>query len=537
MSEPSSKICVSPIRRVSLDSLEELSPIRYTNRSETPPPKISLDSSPIRDKPSRRESFSNQSKSIFSDDEEDSFLDKLSLKPSSISRKRKASPSNINLIDLDSDGSLPSVNDFFDQLMSQKEDRKGKGRAYSPAQSRSEAMSECSSVNDEMPDLSAKEQRRLDAEERKRTQMQEKLRAAEERKQLAEEKKRKREELLEEKKLAKERKILEKERNAIFEKENRIKSNRVETIKEMIVEMHPDFVETKAGELLKMVLEKKETTIREGNRGPYHLLWKRICTSEWDEDTLAFIPYKEPKVITEPFVLVYVDIYELFKHIQADTTDDYVDHIKSATEPDHQIFLLVEGLQAYYRKKINLERRIFDEQIRSTIDGASTSASRRKIQPEIENGPSHKQVEEAVNYLILKKDIMFVMTKSDEDTVSWIESLTTDLALGRYKNKNLNSTYKSRKACSDPTENYSKILQEIQLCTQAVATSVMNEYPTLQSLHRAYTRESKVTGEQLLADLDVERSALSARDRKVNRSMSKKIYRIFSTDDPNEVVN
>lgn len=424
--ERSSKSGASPKRRISLDSLEELSPIRYTNRSETPPPKpSSLQSDTLS---TRKKLFPYQSKSIFSDDdeEEDSLLNKLSLEPKK-GLKRKASPSSISLIDSDSDGSLPSINDFFDQLMSQKEDRKGKGRAYSPVQSHQSD----SSINDEGPVLSVKEQKKIEAEERKRIQTQEKLRAAEERKKLIEDKKRKREQLIEEKKRAKEQKALEKERQAIFEKENRIKSNRVETIKEMIVEIHPDFIETKAGELLKMILEKKETVIREGKRGPYHLIWKRICTSEWDEDTMAFIPYKEPKIIKEPFVLVYVDIYELFKHIQSDTIDTYVDHIKLAAGPDQQVIFLVEGLQAYYKKKINLERRIFDEQIRSTIEGATTS--RRKIQPEIENGPSHKQVEEAVNYMILKKDIMFVMTKSDEDTASWIESLTTDLALGRYK--------------------------------------------------------------------------------------------------------
>lgn len=33
----------------------------------------------------------------------------------------------------------------------------------------------------------------------------------------------------------------------------------------------------------------------------------------------------------------------------------------------------------------------------------------------------------------------------------------------------------------------------------------MNEYPTLQSLHKTYERKSTTDGEQILADLDVSR--------------------------------
>lgn len=47
------------------------------------------------------------------------------------------------------------------------------------------------------------------------------------------------------------------------------------------------------------------------------------------------------------------------------------------------------------------------------------------------------------------------------------------------------------------------MLQEIQLCTPAVAKSVMDTYPTLQSLHRAYERKEQTEGELLLANLEV----------------------------------
>ncbi|GAA5799135.1 hypothetical protein HPULCUR_004545 [Helicostylum pulchrum] len=81
------------------------------------------------------------------------------------------------------------------------------------------------------------------------------------------------------------------------------------------------------------------------------------------------------------------------------------------------------------------------------------------------------------------------------------------------------------------------MLQEIQLCTPAVAQSVMQAYPTLSSLKNTYERKRPSEAELLLSDLEVERSTFTARDRKINRVMSKKIYKIFNSTDPNQLIS
>jgi hypothetical protein len=73
----------------------------------------------------------------------------------------------------------------------------------------------------------------------------------------------------------------------------------------------------------------------------------------------------------------------------------------------------------------------------------------------------------------------------------------------KYRTKNANNSFKASKSGTDPKDSYHKMLQEIQLCTPAIADSVIGEYPTLQSLHKAYERKSVSAGELLLADLDV----------------------------------
>ncbi|CAO3629111.1 unnamed protein product [Mucor hiemalis] len=417
--------------------------------------------------------------------------------------KKSASASgSISLIDSDSEGSLPSMDDLFDKLMSQKRtrtpveedapvDRKGKRRAYDFTRSPSPVTSIADRVG-----LSSKEKKKLEAEERKRIQ-------AEERKRVAEEKKRIREEKLEEKQRLKKQKQLEKERTQLLEKENRLKNDRTQILKEIIIDMHPKFCDTKAGVLLRSVLERKEAVTKLVEHRKHHVSWRRLVKSEWDEDTATFVPYDLPKIINEPYVLVYLDALDFVKYVKEDTVNDYIDSIQG-TSPNQQVMLLIEGLEAYYNKKKNLERRQFDNQIRSTIEGsAGLSASKRKREEEIEEGPDRKVVEDCINYLQIIKSIMFVITKDDEDTASWLDSLTTDLALRRYKLKNADSAHKVVKSGLHAADNYFKMLQEVQLCTPSVALSVMSEYPTLQSLHRAYEGKRAEEGELLLANLEV----------------------------------
>ncbi|KAG2231398.1 hypothetical protein INT48_004433 [Thamnidium elegans] len=421
--------------------------------------------------------------------------------PNKPSRQRSTSFNSISLIDSDSDGSLPSVNDFFDKLMSKKSsNRKGKQRAYeyniAPLTEPDSELSSAVTSDQELGtfSLSSKEQNKLETEQRKQAQ-------SEERKRALEAKKQKKQELQEEKQRLKDQKLMEKERTSLLERENRIKNDRVKTIKEMIVEMHPDFLKTSTGELVKVILEKKETIIKSASSSNlYHISWRRKCTSEWDENEMIFVPFEKPKIVQEPYVLVYIDVYAFINYVQADTIDAYIDKVQTNAD-SRQLILLVEGLHAYYKKKINLQRRLFDEQVRSTIEGASSS-SRRRNQPEIENGPSQEEIESCIDHLMLERGVMLITTKKDEDSASWIESLTTDLALGRYKSKNTNNSYKVGKRGIHPSDTYSKMLQEIQLCTPAVAQSVIQAYPTLYSLNNTYERKQPSEAELLLSDLE-----------------------------------
>lgn len=278
----------------------------------------------------------------------------------------------------------------------------------------------------------------------------------------------------------------------------------------MILDVHPEFLKTKAGQLVERVLTRKEAQLcnlfLQDKDPQYTIAWRRKCQSQWSSDSQVFLPLESPEIVKEPVILVYIDINQFVQHIQADTVDDYIDQILQSSQ-NRQIMVLIEGLEPYYKKKMLHQRRQFENQVRNSISSLQTPATQKhKIGhglTDVANGPGQAEIEATLNYLQLIRHIMLVQTKDDEDTASWIESLTTDLALGRYKSRNINNLYKVSKRGADPKDTFFKMLQEVQLCTPAIATSVMSAYPTVQALHQAYERKNVSEGELLLANLEV----------------------------------
>lgn len=227
----------------------------------------------------------------------------------------------------------------------------------------------------------------------------------------------------------------------LYEKENRIRNNRDEILKEMIVDIHPNFRLTNAGKLLEAALKKKLAEVhslldQEKDNPRYTIAWRRKCSAEWNTDSQTFIPLEKMNIIKEPFVLIYMHIDELNELIQSETIYNHIKQIQQSVKDD-QILLLIEGLEPYYKKRALLQKRIFDNQVRQNIQDINTVAasSSRRVRgvEDIEKLPSRETIEQCLNELQILHDIMIVPTKNDEDTASWVESLTTDLALGRYK--------------------------------------------------------------------------------------------------------
>ncbi|KAI8054152.1 uncharacterized protein B0P05DRAFT_561094 [Gilbertella persicaria] len=317
------------------------------------------------------------------------------------------------MIILDSDDDdLPTESPrFFDELLTQKRptpvvqiedddlvivDRKGKRKATTPT-----------ALLDSQENLTPKEIKKRVTEERKR----QRLEAAQEKKKTT---------ALEKQRL-KEKKQLEKERTALFEKENRVRNDRTKVLQEMLVDIHPDFLASKAGQLVERVLSAKEATIQDLTDHEllpnYTIGWRRQCRSEWDSDSQTFVPLVSSKIVKEPVILVYLDTLTLINHVQSNTLDAWIDRLER--DRDYQIMLLIEGLDHYYKKKMLIKRRQFASQVLNT-EPTQKRKKHNSLNQAIEEGPGREEIEESLNYLQWIRHVMLVTTKDEQDTATMI---------------------------------------------------------------------------------------------------------------------
>ncbi|KAI9489476.1 hypothetical protein BDB00DRAFT_876350 [Zychaea mexicana] len=345
---------------------------------------------------------------------------------------------------------------------------------------------------------------------------------------------------------AKQEKKAEKERKRIFEQANKLRTNRHELLAEMILDVQPLFNCSTRGELLKEVIESKEAQVHVADTGLHTIGWRRKTQATWDEEQGTFIPHPDNQVhiIEEPFVLVFMDMQQLCTLVKSTDMDTQIDRIQNRAGASRKIMLMIEGLETYYKRKTLLIQRDFNSAVLVNLGqaDAGASGSRRKrastaksdtIMEAARTGPTKAEMEEKLTYLQMMKSVRLVPTVDQADSVDWIVALTADIANAMNRNINFFKHQGPAKSGTDAADTWSKMLQEIQLCTPAVARAITSAYPNLPSLHHAYQRTPDTRDKQeLLADLEVERSVLSQRDRTISVNMSKKIYTIFTcTDD------
>lgn len=337
-------------------------------------------------------------------------------------------------------------------------------------------------------------------------------------------------------------------RKVMLEKANRLGNSRETVLTDMIVDIDTTFAESTRGVLLQEKVKERGAEIHIMDRqGLYTLSWRRRWDSEWNDELDAFVPYPEgqTRVKEENLLLVFLETKDLCNLVEQGESglDAWAEKLRDRA-PRKRIMLMTEGLETYYRKRRTLERRDFEQQVLQRLDwtaadGSGASRRRRRTQADVDTGlgPSKDAIENALTYLQFMQDVMLVPTNDQQETIDWMVAMTAEVARAPYRMIQRRSRQGPARSGLDASDTWNKMLQEIQLCTPAVAKSVATEYPKLQDLYKAYqAKDTQEDREDMLAHLSVERSAVSARDRTVNDAMSKKICTVFTSHDPDEVI-
>ncbi|KAI8070674.1 hypothetical protein BC940DRAFT_365746 [Gongronella butleri] len=334
---------------------------------------------------------------------------------------------------------------------------------------------------------------------------------------------------------------------------NRLPRDRTELIKDMVFIVHDGaFLASETGLLLKTSVLQQETTLEESPCRGCTLTWRQRRTAYWDDDAEQFMPYADGVERSEALkaALMFVTADELAEVVRTDRIDEWMDQWQPSGGPETQVFLMIEGLQAFYRKKLTWQRRQFTARVRdsmstsnSTDDTPATSSSssssrKRRADPitSVADLPSKEKIEETLAYLQIVKDIMLLPTNDPQDSVDMLFAITSTLALAVYRSAQSSDLFKCQAPAhcgTIPDEVWPYMLQEIQMCTPAIAKGIAKAFPTPLLLYQHYQElDSQQQREKALFDLEVERGVLAQRGHGVSKSMSKKVHQIMTSTDP-----
>ncbi|KND04284.1 uncharacterized protein SPPG_00020 [Spizellomyces punctatus DAOM BR117] len=316
-------------------------------------------------------------------------------------------------------------------------------------------------------------------------------------------------------------------------------------VTEMIVEISCDFLSDEENALLLATLREAGAQASLMSLPISRCLrWSRKVTREWNAADECWEPCSE-KIESEPFVLVRLT-GDHFAEVLARANGcilPYNQTIRTAL-PDTKVIYLMEGLETYYKRKNRTKaaaKRANDEE-----NDEQDSGRKRKRKPASDSTlPTPLQMEEQLLKLQLEEErnVYVHLSKSPKETIEWIGSFTDQISMIpelRHRSEQawqLNFGDKIRSGADD-ANTWVKMLEQIQMCTEARAKAIVQVYPSLQSLYCAYERCTSATeARNLLAKIQVNSgTAANPNLRNIGPQLSKRVYAALMEEDASKVL-
>ena len=353
----------------------------------------------------------------------------------------------------------------------------------------------------------------------------------------------------------KEKKAKQKQKDAEIAEVNKAKLDKKDSTPEMIVDLpaslHGQRVDTQTREFLNN-LQVDSAVYQSGI--PDVIKWRRKVKARWNPDEGRWEPLPRMQIEDEKHIMCILPAADFISLSSAKDDDDddldtHVSKLKRAY-PDSIPIYLIEGLTRKLRENKTAANRQYQNEVlnadpQTTNLPTSHPPKRRKPPPPIVN---EEHIEDALLRLQVQHACLIHHTATHVDTAEWIATFTQHISTIPYKLTRLALTT-STSSCLEPgqvktgqdvSDTYSKILQEIIRVTPPIAQAIVNEYPSLSALSRAFRkadeRGAEMGGGGGSALLERLQKATSRNggfsDRCVGKAISRRVYGVFMEGDP-----
>ncbi|KAF8940655.1 hypothetical protein BGZ58_005391 [Dissophora ornata] len=289
--------------------------------------------------------------------------------------------------------------------------------------------------------------------------------------------------------------------------------------------------------------------------------WQRIVAKSYDEDLDIFVPHAEKDIELESFVLICMAANELANKIRLGELRGHLavvqrdmklrknkERLKKSSQPQHRalplkedrsqrqrVIFLIMGLENFFRELRKVATRKFHHAVLATMGTAQDLSSNTNVMEE-EPSIDQETIEQEMLYLQLEQDCLIIRSNDDDESAMAIVSLTEQIGLRPYtavRRPGLNVCVDGIKSGKNPQDTWVKSLQEIHMVTNLTAKSIVQEYPSLKSLYEGYRQSANVYEAQMM----LENIPVIGRRSYVGKALSRRIYDVFMSDDPNKAVS
>ncbi|KAI1457908.1 hypothetical protein F4805DRAFT_159901 [Annulohypoxylon moriforme] len=345
-----------------------------------------------------------------------------------------------------------------------------------------------------------------------------------------------------EKEQAKEQKAVEKQKEKALAEVNKLKTDRKVAVPEMILDL-PESLNVGIKAQIEDLLRKMDVQFGYVPSGIDNVVrWRRKVSSKYNDELGHWEPIPM-RIMPEAHVMVILEAAEFVKLVlgaEDQSLEAHVLKMKTA-HPDNILLYLIEGLTPWMRKNKNIQNRRFASAVRALdvnndAAGASSSQQRRRKNNAQQEYIDEDIIEDALLSLQVVHGAMIHHTNAQVETAEWVAIFTQHISTIPYR--------KARDAAADAgfcmeagqvrtgedaKDTYVRMLQEVTRITAPIAYGITAKYGSVAELVKGLEREGPLALENCrkCANRD---GAIT--DRVIGPAISKRIWKIFTSQDP-----
>ena len=354
---------------------------------------------------------------------------------------------------------------------------------------------------------------------------------------------------------AKEERKRDRERAAALAAVNKVRIDRKETVKQMIVRLPasmPEALRLQTQALLEDIGAKHEAWL---SPVPGVVRWKRKVEARWDEEARQFVPVMPERVEDEAQILVIVTAEEFVRIIAQDGVGVHARDLMEMFPETEVLLYLIERLEPWRRSMRNKRNRKFAVQVHERLaagSGSCSSASAlqektsERRQKRKEEGDKRTELENIIDDDVLEDALLELQlthpcikvhhTNCSVETAHWITTFTSHISTVLWKQAEMCSRADAGfcmdsnqiRTGEDARDAFVRMLEQVSRVTAPIAHGVVREFGDVATL----VRELEKGGPDTLAEV---RRAMGRDgeigDRALGGAVSRRLWKVLTCRD------